>query len=64
MREVRKGYMCLTDFDFELGEAPGGNRIFTSAEECFKDLKCAESCGVAEVEVRKIAVLREAPARA
>jgi hypothetical protein len=27
------GYMCLTDFEFEVGAASGGNRIFPSAED-------------------------------
>lgn len=46
------GYMCLIDFECELGAASGGNRVYPSAKEAL----CASTCGVAEVEVigRKI----------
>ncbi len=46
------GYMCLIDFECELGGAMGGNRVYPSAKEAM----CASTCGVAEVEVigRKI----------
>jgi hypothetical protein len=46
------GYMCMVDFDCELGAASGGNRIFPSTEDLKAHLKCWESCGIVEVEVR------------
>ena len=41
------GYMCLTDFEYELGNATGGNVIYPTASEAL----CKGSCGVVEVEI-------------
>lgn len=46
------GYMCATDWECELGAASGGNTVFPSKEDAMRNLKCAESCGIVEVEVR------------
>jgi len=46
-----KGYMCKTDYEFELGQASGGNTVFPSVEDAKKHLKCWVSCGLVEVEV-------------
>ena len=46
------GYMCATDWECELGLASGGNTIFPSKEDAINRLKCAEGCGIVEVEVR------------
>lgn len=46
------GYMCAVDWEFELGAASGGNRVFPSKEDALKHLKCGKSCGIVEVEVR------------
>lgn len=45
------GYMCLTDFEWELGLASGGNVIHPSVEDLKKRRKCVASCGIAEVRV-------------
>ena len=55
--KVRIGYMCKVDFDFELGEALGGNEIFPSVEDLKEHRKCTDECGVVEVEVRLRAVV-------
>ena len=46
------GYMCLTDFECELGAAAGGNHVFASAEDARRNRVCVDSCGIVEVEVR------------
>lgn len=46
------GYMCAIDWECELGLASGGNRVFPSIEDARETLKCAEGCGIVEVEVR------------
>lgn len=46
------GYMCLTDFEYELGMASDGNTVFPEIESCRKYRKCTDSCGIVEVEVR------------
>lgn len=45
------GYMCGTDFQYELGAASGGNRIYPSVENLKEHQKCWEECGIVEVKV-------------
>lgn len=54
-----KGYMCKTDYEFELGQASGGNTVFPSVEDAKKNLKCWGSCGLVEVEVVYVKELTE-----
>ena len=54
------GYMDLTDFECELGAAKGGNRVFSSIEDCKKNKKnCIEECGIVEVKVEAIRIIQE-----
>jgi hypothetical protein len=53
------GYMCLIDFECELGAAQGGNRIFPSVEECREHRKCVGSCGIVKVKVEAIEIVQE-----
>jgi len=53
------GYMDKVDFDYELGGAKGGNRIFPSVKDLEENKKCVKSCGIVEVEVRLRRVIRE-----
>jgi hypothetical protein len=46
------GYMCLIDWQHELGEASGGTLVYASLEDLKRNHAMWESCGVAEVEVR------------
>lgn len=46
------GYMCLVDFECELGAAADGNHIYPSIESCREHRKCTDRCGIVEVEVR------------
>lgn len=46
------GYMCLTDFECELGGASDGNHVYPSLSSLLADRRCAIECGVAEVEVK------------
>jgi len=41
------GYMCLTDWEVELGGAMGGNTVHPTPDE----VKCGPGCGVVEVRV-------------
>jgi len=41
--------MCAIDFDYELGEAMGGNTIYPSEENLRKNHPFVDKCGVAEV---------------
>jgi hypothetical protein len=44
-------FMCKTDFEYELGEAAGGNTVFPSLEDAKANLKCWQQCGIVEVKV-------------
>lgn len=54
------GYMCLTDFECELGGATGGNTVHPSVEDLRKRRGCVDRCGIVEVEVRARRVVQEA----
>lgn len=53
------GYMCLVDFECELGLAAGGNEVFASEADCRKSRSCVEGCGIVEVEVRARRIVHE-----
>ena len=50
-REVRYGYMDMTDYYHEVGEASGGNTIWPSPENLLEGSPCASQCGIARVKV-------------
>lgn len=54
------GYMCLTDFEYEVGGASGGNRVFPSIDDLKRCKPCVESCGIAEVRITGVSVIQEA----
>jgi hypothetical protein len=58
-RGVITGYMCLIDYQLELGGAVGGNTVFPSIEDLKRHHDCWEECGIVRVEVRGVAI--EAP---
>jgi len=52
-------YICLTDFEFEIGAASGGNRIFPSIEDAREHLRCHEGCGIAAFKIGEGWVVQE-----
>lgn len=52
-------FMDKVDFDYEVGKAKGGNRVFPSQEDLEKHMPCTKECGVVEVEIRLKRVIRE-----
>lgn len=54
------GYMCLTDWEFEIGNASGGNRVYPSIEDIKRSRKCVAGCGIMEVRVTGIRVVEPA----
>ena len=50
-------YMCKTDFDWELGEATGGNGVFPSLEDAKANLNCWQQCGIVAVNVELVEVV-------
>jgi hypothetical protein len=47
-----KGYMCAIDWQYEIGNARDGNRVYPSLEALKEAHPMYEECGVVEVEVR------------
>lgn len=46
------GYMCLIAWEWELGAASDGNRIYPNEKSLRHHHPCADDCGIVEVEVR------------
>lgn len=57
--QIRTGYMCKVNFDFELGQSSGGSVIYGSLEELKEKHTCFEECGIVEVEITLKSVIRE-----
>lgn len=53
------GYMCLTDFECELGAAKGGNGVYPSIEDLRENRKCVDQCGIAKVKVECVEIIQE-----
>lgn len=45
------GYMCLIDWEYEIGGASDGNRVYPSVETLKEHHQCADECGIVEVRV-------------
>ena len=55
MSEPKYGYMCLTDFEWELGEDGAKNtKIYRSLKELEESRGCIDECGWVRVEIRKV----------
>ena len=52
-------YMCKTDFDYELGYASGGNRVYASVEDLKYYCPCVESCGIVAVKVEYVYTVQD-----
>lgn len=46
-----RGFMCKTDFDYEVGNAMGGNKVYPSVRDLKANQGCWKECGIVEVEV-------------
>lgn len=55
--EPKYGYMCATDFNWEVGEALGGTTVYASVEDLKHNRKCVEQCGIVKVEVKLVEVV-------
>ncbi len=57
--EPRYGYMCKVGFDWELGHAIGGNKIYPSVEDLKENCRCVEECGIVKVRIELEEVVQE-----
>jgi hypothetical protein len=53
------GYMCMTDFDCELGMACGGNIVYPSLKDIKENRKCLDQCGIVKVAVVAVEIVQE-----
>jgi len=53
------GYMCMTDFECEIGMACGGNIVYPSLEDIKKERKCLDQCGIVKVAVVAVEIIQE-----
>ena len=51
------GYMCLVDFECEIGAADDGNRVYPSERSLRERLDCVEHCGIVEVKVSFVRIV-------
>lgn len=54
MSRTITGYMCKTDFDFELGSYRGGVEVYESIQDLARCRRCVTECGIVEVEIRVV----------
>ncbi len=59
MYKSRIGYMCKIDFDHELGTCSKPSKVFSDIESLIEEHDCANECGIVEVEVCLIKVVKE-----
>ena len=50
-KKSRVGYMCQVDFDWELGEALGGTKIYSSVDDLKYERPCVSNCGIVKVVI-------------
>lgn len=44
-------YICRTDWEYELENASGGTKLFSSIEDLKKHKSCWKDCGIIKVEI-------------
>jgi hypothetical protein len=49
-----EAFMCTVEFDYELGHALSGNKLYPHAEDLKENHKCWQSCGISKVAVSLI----------
>lgn len=58
-KSARTGYMDLTDYSYELGEAKDGSIVYASKKDLLRCQPCAEECGIVKVSVTLKKVIQE-----
>lgn len=53
-REIRRGFMCATDFQFHLGDDMVPTPVYPDVETLKAERPCVDECGIVEVEVTVI----------
>lgn len=53
------GYMCMIEFEDEMGMASGGVRVYPSLEDLKENHDCWQSCGIVKVKVSLVETIHE-----
>lgn len=53
------GYMCMVDFECELGMASDGNKVYPSLEDLKEYRSCVSQCGIVKVAVVAVEIVQE-----
>ncbi len=53
-----EGFMCITDFESELGAAADGVKVYPSVAALKQYKPCAEECGIMKVTVTGVEVVQ------
>ena len=59
MEDTKFGYMCKTEFDWEIGETTGAYGIYATVEELKDKCKCVKSCGIIKVAISFVEVIKQ-----
>ena len=51
MEDVKYGYMCMIDFDYELGHAMVGSIIYPTMEDLRRAHPMIDDCGAVKVKI-------------
>ena len=54
-----RGYMCLTDYECEMGLAACGHSIYQTLELCLELRQCADQCGIVKVAIEAEDIVQE-----
>lgn len=50
-KDSREAFMCLVDYEHELGFASGAHKVYGAVEDLRDTRPCVEQCGIARVRV-------------
>lgn len=56
---IKYGYMCMIDWQHEVGEAMGGNKIYPSVEDLKRNHEMWKACGIVKVSIEKVETVVE-----
>lgn len=59
MRKCVTGYMDKVSFEYDLGHAACGDKVYPSIKSLKKEQPCTKTCGVVKVQVRLVKVVEE-----
>lgn len=53
------GFMCITDYECELGANSTGTTVYPSEEALRRHMSCADECGIVKVRVTAVEIVAE-----